>query len=125
MVETKALAHQNHLHTNNEWGRVKQCQGNGAPVGIPAVLETGHRRGFSDVWRQSVPRSGQTYSESRFLPGTMKTWLTDLEVVPAEVTCSWRFKELLLRHVQVTVEQLVHSDEGGRRKCRSTEGSLS
>ncbi len=36
--------------------------------------------------------------------------LTDLEVVTAEVTCSWRFKELLHRQVQETAEHLVHGE---------------
>ncbi len=76
---------------------------NGAPVGIQAVLETGHCRSFSDVWRQSIPRAGRTYSKSRFPPGKMKTWLTDPEVVPEEVTVM----------------------RVARRKCRSIEGSLS
>ncbi len=82
----------------------------GAPVGIQANIETGHCRSFSDVWRQFIPRSGRTYSKNRFPPGKMKTWLIDLEVAPSEVTCSWRFKELLRRQVQVTVEQLIHRD---------------
>ncbi len=88
---------------------------NGAPVGIQAILETGRCLGFSDVWRQSFPRSGRTCCHSRFPPGKMKAWLTDLEVVPSEVTCSKRFIELLHRQVQVTVEQLVHYDEINKR----------
>ncbi len=89
---------------------------NGAPVGIQAVLETRHCRSFSDVWSQSVPRSGRTYSKSRISPGKMKTWLTDLEVVLSEVTCSWLFKEFPRRQVQVTVEQLLQRDESSTEK---------
>ncbi len=92
---------------------------NGAPVGIQAILEAGHCLSFSDVWRQSVPRSGRTNSISRFPPGKVKTWLTDLEVVPSEVTSSWRFKNLIRRQFQVTIEQLVHLDE-----CRTENLSL-
>ncbi len=47
----------------------------------------------------------------------MKTLLADLEFVPAEVTYSWRFNELLGRRVQVTVEQLVHVMRVARRMC--------
>ncbi len=36
-------------------------------------------------------------------------------VRPSDVTCSWWFKELR-RHVQVTVEQLVHRDESSKEK---------
>ncbi len=95
-----------------------------APVGIQAILETGHCRSFSDAWSQSIPRSGRAYSKSRFPPGKMKTWLTDFEVVPTEVTCSWRFKELLRRQVQVTVEQLVHHDESSTEKVSLHCGKL-
>ncbi len=68
------------------------------------------------MWRQSIPRSGRTDSKSRFPPGKVKPWLTDLEVVPSEVTSSWRFKELLRRQVQVTMEQLAHHDESSTEK---------
>ncbi len=95
----------------------------GAPVAIQAILEAGHCRSFGDVWMQSIPRSGRTYSKSRFPPGKMKTWLTDLEVVPAEVTCSWRFKELH-RQVQVTVEQLAHRDESGTENVSLHRGKF-
>ncbi len=98
------------------------ARGNGAPVGIQAILETGHCRSLIDVWRQSIPRSGRTYNRSRFPPGKMKTWLTDLEVVPSEVTCSWRFKELLRSQVQVTVEQLVHRDMSSTEKVSLHRG---
>ncbi len=66
------------------------------------------------MWRQSIPRSGRTYSKSRFPSGKMKAWLTDLEGVPLEVTCTWCLIELLHRQIQVTVEQLEleHRDEG-------------
>ncbi len=95
---------------------------NGAPVGIQAILEAGDCRGFSDVGRQSVPRSGRTNSKSRFPPGKVKTWLTDL--VPSEVTSSWWFKELLRRQVQVTVEQLVHSDDSSTEKVSLHRGQF-
>ncbi len=109
--------------TNGE--ELNNLREDGAPVSIQAILEDGHCRSFSDVWRQSVSRSGRKNSKSRFPPGKMKTWLTDLEVVPSEVTSSWRFKELLRRRVQVTMEQLVHRDESSTGECRSIEGSLS
>ncbi len=96
----------------------------GATFGIRAILETGHCRSFSDVWRQSIHRSGRTYSKRHFSPGKMKTWLTDLEVVPSEVTCSWRFKEHLRRQVQVTVEQLVHRDESSTEKVSLHRGQF-
>ncbi len=35
--------------------------------------------------------------KSRFSPGKMKTWSTDLEAVPSAITCSWRFKEFRRR----------------------------
>ncbi len=54
----------------------------------------------------------------------MKTWLTDLEVVPSEVTCNWRFKELLRRRVQVTMEQLVHRDKSSREKVSLHRGQF-
>ncbi len=54
----------------------------------------------------------------------MKTWLTDLEVVPLEVAYSWRFKELLRRQVQVTVEQLVHRDESNTTKVSLHRGQF-
>ncbi len=38
----------------------------------------------------------------------MKTWLTALEVVLSEVTCSWRLKELLYTQVQVTIMHSNH-----------------
>ncbi len=95
---------------------------NGAPVGNQAFLGTGHCRSFSDVWRQSCPRSGRTCSKIRFPPRKIATWLTDLEVAPAEVTCRWRFKELLCRLVQVTVEELVHRDEGSTEKVSLHRG---
>ncbi len=47
---------------------------------IQAILETGHCRNFTDVWRQSIPRSDRKNSKSCFPSGKMKTWLTDLEV---------------------------------------------
>ncbi len=97
---------------------------NGAPVGIQAVLETGHCRSFADVWRQSIPRSGRTYSKNRLPPGKLKTWFTDLEVMLAKVSCSCRFKELLYRQVQVTVEQLVHRDESNRDKVSLHRGKF-
>ncbi len=75
--------------------------------------------------KRSSERSGRTYSKSRLPLGKMKTWLTDLQVVPSEVTCSWRFKERLRRQVQVTVEQLYSVMREARIKCRSIEGSLS
>ncbi len=62
--------------------------------------------------------------QSRFPPGKVKTWLTDLEVVPSEVTSSWRFKELLRRQVQVTVEQLVHRDESSTEKVSLHRGQF-
>ncbi len=122
--ETLALALQNHLHKNNEWGSVKQCQVDGAPVGIQTILKAGHCWSFSDVWRQSIPRSGRTNSNSRLPPGKVKMWLTDLEVVPSEVTSSWRFKTLLRRQVQVTVEQLVHRDESSMEKVSLHRGQF-
>ncbi len=70
---------------------------NGASVGIQAILENGHCRRFGDVWRQSISRSGRAYSKSRFPPGKTKLWLTDLEVMPLEVTCCWWFKDRLRR----------------------------
>ncbi len=33
----------------------------GTPIGIQAILETGQCRSFSDVWEQSIPRSGKTW----------------------------------------------------------------
>ncbi len=54
----------------------------------------------------------------------MKTWATDLEVVLSEVTCSWRFKELLRRQVQVTVKQLVHRDESSTEKVSLHRGKF-
>ncbi len=97
---------------------------NGAPLGIKAVLETRHCRSFGDVCRQSIPRSGRMYSKSRLLSGKMKTWLTDLEFVPTEVTCSWRFEELLHRQVQVTIERLVHRDESSTEKVSLHRGKF-
>ncbi len=97
---------------------------NGAPVSIQAILETGHCRSLSDVWRQSISRSGRTCSKSHFPPGKMKSWITDLEVVPSEVTCSWRFKEFLHRQVQVTVEQPVHRDESSTEKVLLHRGNF-
>ncbi len=96
--------------------RSNNVRENGAPVGIQTILEAGHCWSFSDMWRQSIPRSGRTNNKSRFSPGKVKTWLTGLEVVPSEVTSSWRFKELLRRQVQVTMEQLVHRDESSTEK---------
>ncbi len=104
--------------------RSNNVRENGAPVGIQAILEAGRCRSFSDVWRQSVPRSGRTNSKSRLPPGKVKTWLTELEVVPSEVTSSWRFKELLRRQVQVTVEQLVHRDESSTEKVSLHRGQF-
>ncbi len=95
----------------------------GAPVGIQAVLEAGHCRSFSDVRRKSIPRSDRTNSKSRFPPGKVKTWLTPLEVVPSEVTSSWRFKELR-RQVQVTMEQLVHRDKSSAEKVSLHRGQF-
>ncbi len=103
--------------------RSNNIRENGAPVGIQAILEAGHCRSFSDVWRQSIPRSGRTNSKSRFPPGKVKTWLTDLAFVPSEVTSSWRFKELLRRQVQVTMEQLVHRDGSSTEKHDSEHDS--
>ncbi len=40
----------------------------------------------------------------RFPTSKKETRLTDLVIVPSEVTCCWRFKELLRRQVQVTVK---------------------
>ncbi len=102
----------------------KNVREDGAPVGIQAVLETGHCQSFSDVWRQSIPRSGRTDSKSRFPPGKMKTWLTDLELVPSEVNCSWRFKKLLRRQVQVTVEQSGRHDESSTDKVSRHRGKF-
>ncbi len=96
----------------------------GAPVGIQAVLETGHCRSFVDVRMQSISRSGRTYSKSRLPPGKMNTWLTDIEVVPAEVACSWRLKEQLHRQFQITVEQLVHRDESSTEKVSLHRGKF-
>ncbi len=96
----------------------------GAPVGIEGIFETGHRLTFSDVWRQFIPRSGTMYGKSRFSPGKLKTWLTELEVVPAEVTCNWRLKDLLRRQVQVTVEQLCHRDESSTEKMSLHRGKF-
>ncbi len=104
--------------------RLNNVREDGAPVGIQAIRETGFCRSFSDVWRQSIPRSGRTYSNCRFPPGKVKTWLTDLEVVPVEVTCSWRFKDFLRRQVQVTVEQLVHRDESSTEKVSLHRGKV-
>ncbi len=50
--------------------------------------------------------------------------MTDLEVVPSEVTSSWRFKEFLRRLVQVTVEQLVHRDESSTEKVSLSRGKF-
>ncbi len=63
------------------------------------------------AWRQSIPRSDRAYSKSRFPSGKMEKRLMDLEIVLTEVTCSWRFKELRRRQVQVTLEQLIQRDE--------------
>ncbi len=104
--------------------RSNNVRENGAPVGIQAIFEAGHWRGFSGVGRQSVPRSGRTNSKSRFPPGKVKTWLTYLEIGPSEVTSSWRFKELLRRQVQVTVEQLVHRDESSTEKVSLHRGQF-
>ncbi len=50
--------------------------------------------------------------------------MRDLEVVPSEVICSWRFKELLRRQVQVTVEQLVHRDDSSTKKMSLHRGKF-
>ncbi len=90
---------------------VNHVREDGASVSIQVILEAGHCRSFSDVCWQSIPRSGRTNSKRRFPTGKINTWLTDLEVVPSEVTSNWRFKELLRWQAQVTVEQLIHRDE--------------
>ncbi len=76
------------------------------------------------MWRQSIPRFGRTNSKSRFPPGNVKTWLADLEVVPSEVNSSWRFKELLRRQVQVTMEQRVHRDDSSTEKVSLHRGQF-
>ncbi len=40
----------------------------------------------------------------------------ELKIVPPEITCSWRFKDLRRRQVPVTVEQLVQRDESSTEK---------
>ncbi len=96
----------------------------GASVGIQAILEVGHCRSFSDVWRQSTPRSGRTYSKSRFPAARMGTWLTYFEFVPSGGTSSWRFKESLRRQVQATMEQLAHRDESSRANGSLHRGAI-
>ncbi len=54
----------------------------------------------------------------------MKAWLTDLEVVPYEVTCSWRTKDLLRRQVQVIVEQRVYKEVSGTEKVSLHRGKF-
>ncbi len=72
LVQKIALARQNHLQKKTEWARVRQCQGRWSTSWHQVILETEHCRSFSDVWRQSIPRSGRTYSKSFFPPGKMK-----------------------------------------------------
>ncbi len=96
----------------------------GAPVDIQAIRETGHCQSLSDLWRQSIPRSDRTYSKSRFPLSKMNTWLTDLEVVRSEVTCSWRLKELLRRQVHLTVEELVRRGESSIEKVSLHRGKF-
>ncbi len=96
----------------------------GAPVSIRAILETGHCRSFSDLWRQFISRSGRRNSNGRFPSGKVKTWWMDLEVVPSVVTCCWRFKEHLRGQVQVTVEQLVHRDKSSMEKVSLHQGKF-
>ncbi len=71
-----------------------------------------------------VPWFSRTYSKIRFPSGKIKTWLTDLEVVPSEVTSSWRLKEFLHRQVQVTVEQFVHRNESITEKVSLHRGKV-
>ncbi len=97
---------------------------NGAPVGTQAILGTVHCRSFSDVRRQSVSRSSRTHSKIRFPPGKLKSWPTDLEVVPSRVTCSWRFKKLIHRQIQVTMGHLVHHDESSTEEVSLHRGKF-
>ncbi len=103
--------------------RSSNVRENGAPVGIQAILEAGNCRGLSGVGRESVSRSGRRTEKAAYRLAIWK-WLTDLEVMPSEVTCSWRFKELLRRQVQTTVEQLVHRDESSTEKVSLHRGKF-
>ncbi len=82
-----ALARQNHLQKNSEWGQTMSGE-MGHQLACQEILETGHCSGVSDA-RMSIPRSDRTNNKSRLSLGRIKKWLTDLEV-----NCSWRFKEL-------------------------------
>ncbi len=70
-----------------------------------------------DTVGASVMCGGSLFDGPAELPsGKMKTWLTDIEGVPSEVTCIWPLKELLCSQVKVTVEQFVHRDESSMEK---------
>ncbi len=62
-----------------------------------------------------MPKAQPNVPEKPLSPGKMKTWLTNLEVVPSKATCSWRFNERIRRQVQVNVERLAHCDEGSKK----------
>ncbi len=100
-----------YIGTMNEIGS-KNVRVDAVQVGIQVIFEIGRR--------QCIRQPDQTYRQCHFPPDKMKTLLTDFEVVSAEVNC--RFEEFIRRQVQVTIEQLLHRDEGSKRNA-SLHGS--